>query len=276
MSFLKRFFLSLRLKQKLAEENLPLEKYLQRADFKPEIVTEPFRYIVIDNFFKQEFVEDLSSYFNSLLSKGLSPDPDERSMFHVFKEAYPYDGYVYAPSPTTQEPLKLFFSVAWNQYFSKLFNKPTTFGTHLTFHHHPKGDRTGWVHSDYSTHLFPQKKILPNGVHVLQMNAEQTLSQKEMNFEPFRQKRTIALLYYFNSPTWEEGDGGETGIYALKTDSVPIIKIAPLQNRLFAFDISPTSFHAFQENVKDRNCFVQWFHIDEEWAEKKYGTVYLN
>ncbi len=273
MSYLQRVFTSIRLKQKLLEENLSLESYLKPHALQPNVIQEPFPHIVIDNFFHEGFVEKVSAYFNELLSKGLSEDPLVRDRFHPFNEAQPYDGYVYAPSPSGDEPLKLFFSVVWNQYFSKLFGKPTTFGTNLTFHHHPPGNRTGFIHSDYTSFLFPQQKILTNGVHVLQFKPTHIHTPLERNFEPLKQKRTIALLYYFNSPEWKEGDGGETGMYLSAEDKEPLKKIAPLDNRLFAFDISPNSLHAFQENLKERNCLVQWFHIDEAWALKRYSKV---
>jgi len=274
MSLLHRIFTSINKRHKALEESVRLEDYMQPESFSPTMMTTPYRYVVIDNFFKPEFVEELSVYFNNMLAKGLGTDHIDRSKFRFFDPKIKYDGYVYTVPLGAPAPLDMFQSVAWNLFFTKLFGKPTTFGTNVALHHHPPHDKTGWVHNDYATYVFPQKTVLPNGVYISSGELPKGVSVPSMPLiKNFKQKRTIALLYYFNNPEWKEGDGGETGIYSSKSKDSLTVSVAPVNNRLLAFDISPASFHAFQENMKDRNCLVQWFHADLDWCEKEYGFL---
>lgn len=274
MSFTSRFFTALNKRTKALEEDVDLSNYLQPEAFSVKPKTEPFSYIVIDNFLKPEFEQQLKKYYDQIFKKGLSSDVKDATRFHPFDERINYDGYVFSPELKLDEPLKLFFSVQWNLFFSKLFNKPTTLGTNFAFHHHPARDKTGWVHNDYATYFFPHKLILPNGVTATRGEAsEYKLTDGENLAKTHYQKRSIALIYYFNNPEWKEGDGGETGLYKTKDEKSLVIKVAPVNNRLLAFDVCPESFHAFQENLKDRNTFVQWFHSELEWCEGKYGFL---
>lgn len=274
MSRMSRIFIALNKRNKALEESISLAQYVQPHAFQVQVEAEPFNYIVIDNFFKPEFVESLTQYYNKIFSNGLGHKPQTPNKFSPFEEKINYDGFVFSPEPTTSEPLHLFFSLQWNMFFSNLFDKPTTFGTSFALHYHPYGDRTGWVHNDYATYIFPHKLILPNGVTATKGDeGEIKLTETEKKVANVKQKRTIAIIYYFNNPEWKQGDGGETGLYASKDEKTLVKKIAPINNRLFAFDISPNSFHAFQQNFKERNTIIQWFHADLDWCEKEYGFL---
>lgn len=274
MSLLTRLFTSISKRQKALEEDVNLLKYIEPEALKVKIQNVPFRHVVIDNFFTPDFLKSLTGYYHEILTKGISDKETDLDKFHPFEEKINYDGFVFSPEPTLEEPLKLFFSVEWNMFFSRLFNKPTTFGTSFALHYHPPHDRTGWVHNDYATYLFPHKLILSNGVTGTRGEEGKTkLTDAELRVRNFKQKRTIAIIYYFNNPEWSEGDGGETGLYSAKDEKALVKKIEPINNRLFAFDISPESFHAFQENFKERNTLIQWFHADLDWSEEKYGFL---
>lgn len=274
MSTLSRIFTAVNKRYKALDEDINLSDYIQAHALDVKVNSEPFNHVVIDNFFKEDFLEELTHYYQTIFSKGLVDDDTEKERFHLFEKKINYDGYVFSPEVTQEEPLKLFFSVAWNRFFSNIFNKPTTFGTSFALHHHPTGDKAGWVHHDYATYTFPYKLVLPNGVTGTRGEAGKvTLTPAEEKTKNIQQKRTIALIFYFNNPEWKEGDGGETGLYTSKSEDSLFKKVAPVNNRLLAFDVSPQSFHAFQENHADRNSFVQWFHVDLEWAEHKYGFL---
>lgn len=273
MSLLFRLFTAVDKYQKSLDEDFDLKEYIQPHALSVKLELYPFRYAVIDDFFKPEFFEKISQYHQSLLSQGVSDNVKDTHKFHRFDEKIDYDGYVFSPRPTTQEPLKLFFSLKWNIFFSKLFHKPTTFGTNFALHHHTPKDRTGWVHHDYATYIFPHKLVLSNGVTATVGEEESYPEDPKVYKLFFKQKRTIAIIYYLNNPEWKDGDGGETGLYSSKDKKSLVKKIAPVNNRLLVFDVSPASFHAFQENLKERNSVVQWFHADLDWCEKKYGFL---
>jgi Rps23 Pro-64 3,4-dihydroxylase Tpa1-like proline 4-hydroxylase len=82
--------------------------------------------------------------------------------------------------------------------------------------------------------------------------------------------RSIAVLYYFNNPKWTEGDGGESSMYK-EYKGEPVRKIGPVNNRLFAFEVSPQSFHTFMRNKNIRNSLVMWYHSPEPYMIARYG-----
>jgi hypothetical protein len=124
----------------------------------------------------------------------------------------------------------------------------------VAFHHHPPGDRTGFVHHDFADKQFLPESLLPNKVISGEVpKGDNTITRR----------RIISILIYLNNPPWQEGDGGETGIYTAEKQTL-LKKVPPINNTLFAFHISPKSMHAFQGNNKPRNSIVQWFHIPPE------------
>ena len=242
------------------KENFPLNDCLQTPHI-PLVELLPFPHIIADNFFQDEVYEKLLKHFQSVLNRGFSEE-DDATKFHPFlnlKGEYEYDGYVYVPRPEEEPALDIFFTPAWNLFFSKIFKQSTGWCTSLAYHHHPVGDQTGFVHHDNASRTFSPNDQLPNGV-IFRENSNHAAAFKEM--------RAIALLYYLGDNPWKEGDGGETGIYRSKGES-PIKLVAPKNNRLFAFEISPRSFHAFQENFAARSSIVQWFHAPLWQKEKK-------
>lgn len=249
------------------KQNFDLGAYLNATDF--EVTASPFPHVVVDNFFKDDICKALLKHFTSVLDRGFS-EKDDQTRFHPFlnlKGEYEYDGYVYVPQRGESETLDVFFSVAWNLLFSKLFRKPTSWCTSLAYHHHSVGDRTGFVHHDYAFKRFSPRDRLSNGV----------IFREQTNNHPgdttlYQEMRIITLLYYLGGHVWEEGDGGYTGLYQTKEGS-PVKLVVPKNNRLLAFQISPKSFHAFQKSFKPRSSIVQWFHIDPAWCKKKFGFV---
>lgn len=267
LSFIKNFERAVYKKKLSLLEDFDLSQYIENSQVKIE--REPFPHFVIDNFFKDDFAQKIQKMAYERLNRGLSEGYDNRCFtpFLDLKGEFEYDGYKYPIKlKEDRDELPVFFSLAWNNFFSKAFNQPTSTATSASFHYHPVGDRTGFIHHDYVAHPFSHEDRLPNGV----------IYRTREGFPPredyYDEARIIALLYYFGIDDWVPGDGGGTGIYK-KGEQSPCEVSEPLHNRLFAFQISPKSFHAFQTNRKPRFSIVQWFHIDPEWCEKKYGEV---
>ncbi len=235
------------------KESIDLSDFTNYTEKNIHITKEPFPHFIAENFFKPEIYDALCKEFNAVMERGLSNSKGgDFNKFHAFD--IDYDGYLYVPAPTLarDNPLRLFYSLEWNMFFSKLFRQFTSFETSFVLHHHPPGDRTGFVHHDFSDKRFHERSVLLNGVIA-----------PEIKTGAAARRRVISLLIYINNPVWQEGDGGETAIYAADK-TIVIKKIPPINNTLFAFQTSPVSFHAFQANKKDRNCLVQWFHMPPE------------
>lgn len=234
-----------------AREDIYWEDFIRPKQRDITVSAEPFPHIIVDDFFKPHIYTGLVEEFRAAQEKGYSKDESAFGTFHAFE--IDYDGYVYSPSATLEPTVarSIFWSLEWNSFFSGLFGQHTTFETSVAFHHHPPGDRTGFVHHDYANKRFPDGVFLSNGVVPYTIAEDAPMG--------YVKRRAIAFLYFLENDGWQERDGGETGLYA-KDKQTLIKKVAPINNRLLAFHISPHSYHAFQGNRHDRNAIVQWLH----------------
>jgi len=238
-----------------SRDRIDLEAFTNKRAHDIMVIREPFPHFVVDDFFKPHIYQSLCEQFDRTKRKGLLEGPWSPDHFHKFN--IDYDGFVYTPAGTLDpaSPLSVFFSLEWNWFFSKIFRQFTGFETSFAFHHHPPGNRTGFVHNDNVDKHFSPMRRLANGV----MYGEGTVS------DPIIARRKIALLYFLGKEPWEEINGGATGLYSADGKNL-LTKVAPANNRLLAFQISEKSMHAFQENHKERDSIVQWFHTPPEIA----------
>ena len=224
-----------------------------------KVNTEPFEYVVLDDFLSPRAYEEVCNFFDKVKDRGVVETRDDDRLHPFLDVEYPYDGYVKSVFPFESFVADTFYTNSWNLYFSELFNRPTNMATSVAFHFHPPHDKTGWVHSDYSNKKFSSKNVIWNGT--IPHKRYKDVSQVDTI-----SKRAIALIYYFSNDL-DTKDGGGTGLYAGLKDTSPTIVVEPKNNRLLAFSVSPRSYHAFQKNLKDRRSMVQWFHIDEQWCK---------
>lgn len=225
----------------------------EATDYTPKkinVIREPFEHIIVDDFFKPALYEQFTSVFDAIQKRGVTKSKTQaEDRFHAFD--MDYDGYVYSPraSLDASNPFRFFYTLEWNYFFEDIFNVSLGFETNFALHHHPPGDRTGFVHHDYVARGFNPANRLSNGV---------LWSLRPPH--PMNCARKIAILTYLDDGSWREGDGGETALYAKDKETI-VGKVAPRKNRLFAFNINETSYHAFQTNRRDRNSLIQWFHV---------------
>jgi hypothetical protein len=78
------------------------------------------------------------------------------------------------------------------------------------------------------------------------------------------------MLYYFNNKNdQKQGDGGGTAIFKDYNSNSFIKEVKPINNRLFAFEISPKSYHGFVGAKFDRSAMVSWFHSSPSYMVKR-------
>jgi Rps23 Pro-64 3,4-dihydroxylase Tpa1-like proline 4-hydroxylase len=90
----------------------------------------------------------------------------------------------------------------------------------------------------------------------------------------YERVRAVAVLFYVGNEPWRPGDGGETGLY--ETADLPVdrpsVAVPPVNNRLLAFECTPTSFHSFISNRRSgRTSMIQWLHRSREEAVGRWG-----
>lgn len=226
-----------------------------------ELSTRPFRHFYQRDFLSDEMHEKLSNEFERIKALGLT-EHHSRSRFSRFEG---YDCYNYCIPPQPNNVLDWFWSPQLRDYFSALFGLPLSHDLVASLHHHLPGSQTGWIHNDYVTYPFQNRK-LPNGMNPYFLRKNQPVNPEEVTSGlVYRKMRSIVMIYFLNNEIWNEGDGGETALFTTAEANTPSFLAAPHANSAIAFEISPESFHAFQKNVKhERNSIIIWFHTDTD------------
>ena len=251
------------LKKLRSFDNVDLDLYIPeiRNVVGLRLLQSRIQYLVIEDFFTQEYAEEMKRAFDiELKNRGLAKANDKEK----FSKMFNYDAYNYTPFPDIEGPFRVFFSREWYELFEKIFGRKFDENVMTTLHHHEINSETGYVHNDFGIYAFRQRPFINKLNHWYYNSNYQTHKpgddvSKQENVEFTR--RSVALIYYMNGDGWHEGDGGETGFFNEKKDVRPFVKIAPKPNRLLVFKINQNSYHAFIKNIKyPRNTIIQWFH----------------
>jgi hypothetical protein len=233
----------------------------------------PFRHAIYDDFLNREIYDLLCFEFNDRLSLGLHKSP---ALFRFVRQHTPaptglkqYDMYTIVLPARVHWPLSLFYSLPFFNFFKKEFEIdlwPEVVGA---LHHHEKDSDDGFVHSDYVQSNFTRDALI-NGLNP----ASGTIKRDGPKVDlpgVVHAARALGLIYYLNNPIWQPGDGGETSLHRAKS-SAPEVKVAPLNNRLLAFEVSPNSYHAFLKNVTgQRNSVIIWLHTDPKTLRERWN-----
>lgn len=240
----------------------------------------PVPYWVFDDFFIDGIYQDLCSTFREYRSHGLfetlPPAPHRfirsRAKLKDAPGEEAYDAYISSWPAKATYPLNLFYSREFFNFFQSVFGIDLSPDVVGSFHHHKVGSQSGFVHTDYSTYSF-WRAPLKNGINP---HWVATPYQEFFDDRPgaVNLSRAIALIYYLDNEPWSAGDGGETTFFADLEGKTVLDRIAPVNNRMLAFEVSPKAFHAFSKNIRfERNSICFWFHSELEYAAKRFGEL---
>lgn len=232
-----------------------------------DIHIDPFRHIIIDNLFKTEIYEKISKKFPELISRvpsyhgqvGLDPKHIYKAFIYGFKQDDCIDGFEFF----AQEFLKNFLS----ELFKITFNQHIAYSGHFHKGSIENPSNNGWIHTDLnicSAINDPSKNIKIISDCVYADDSNDYINTNKI-------ARSVASLFYLNNlENLSEDDGGGTGIYGSYSHQDFIKSVLPINNRLFAFEISPISYHAFIGAKFDRSAIVQWFHSNPSYYVHKH------
>jgi hypothetical protein len=147
-------------------------------------------------------------------------------------------------------------------------------------HHHKVGSKHGRIHNDLNPGWFGGAPTW-DGVTISDGNfCHYTTGRiSHSGVKPVEVIRAVALIYYLGNPSWRDGEGGETGLYARPDDDVskPAISIPPINNSLIALECTPTSYHSFISNrVHPRNSIIMWLHRPKRDVLVRWGAQAIN
>ena len=218
--------------------------------------------MIIDDFLPQAVYDALVEDFRRVFAKGVAATADRNrcSRFDL------YDLFSYPPRPTLELPYGGFFSEAYFRMFEEAFGRTLLRDTLMTYHHHEPNPEDNYIHNDYSYQFFSDDP-LPNGVNpwYYQCNSH----APSVGGRPIVRAAT-SIFYLANDLT--SGTGGETAVFKSKDPASLVRAVAPVNNRLFAFDISPAAFHGYLRcSMPARNTLAQWYYVLEEDALRRFA-----
>lgn len=246
-----------------------LRSALKTAKKRPRHISQtPFPHVVIDNVFPERIHRALTREFRNVLDRGLSLAWNK----NFFSRLAIYNASIWTPSPFLPSSSNIFFTEEWLNFVTGFFPAvQRTNNTGLTFHHHPIKSRDTLVWHGMAYGAF-KNNPLPNGINAWYHNCKHAEDPTTGNSEDiFHEIRALAVVYFLNNGPWREGSGGEMGLYREGNTDAPAALIAPLNNRLLIFEVTPHSFHGFRKNfMHEQNCIVQWIFEKPEDTFRKY------
>lgn len=229
----------------------------------PQVFTSPFRHVVIENFLPEAHNAELKEHFERTLSMGVGAE----GIQDKFRHRMMYDLDLFWPEPSLERPHSVFFSTSYFAMLSKLFDTPLSNDTILAYHHHEKSAEDNYIHNDFTDGHFIDDP-LPNGINPWYFQC--THSAPPADQESRAMPRALAALYYLND-SWKPSDGGETALFSANNHAALERKIEPINNRLFVFEITPTSWHSYLKNAApSRNSVAQWFFVSPEETARRF------
>ena len=227
-----------------------------------------FNYVVIDNLLKEDVYEIMCKKFNTYISRC----PGARGV--VDDGGHFYDALIYGMKPQDcVDGYDFFITQEWYDFIKNIFDIELNQYIAYTLHYH-KGSpenpsKDGWPHTDLNI-----VSVVNDYNTNLRLTSSGGCNYADNTFDrqPDTKKciRSIALLYYFNNKSpLEENDGGGTNIFSDYDSNSLIQEIKPINNRVFAFEVSPKSYHAFKGAKFDRSAIVQWFHSSPSYILKR-------
>lgn len=250
------------------------EPFLVRS--KPAIETSPFPHVIIDNAFSPEILAEMTFRIKTIISLGLHetkvPYRFVKSSMKDVGSVEAYDAYTLSLPRALAAPMNIFYSMEWFCFFQELFGFPFTKDIMACFHHHKINSRSGTVHTDYHFCNFVHDPI-PNGINPF---GGGTIYQGPWDSLPHvkHPARAVAVIFFLGNEPWAPANGGETALYHANDLKNPAKLVAPINNRILAFEVSPRSFHAFRQNINSaRTSAIMWFHGDEHTLTSRYGST---
>ena len=202
----------------------------------------PFKHLYIDNFFTPQFADALLGCFPELDNKGLwdiSNDPEiEVKMRSKWQSEFDIPD-------TIVDAIRVLNSSLFLKAISEKFKIPK---------------------------LMPDPYFTGGGLNVTTSGGLLDVHVDGNYHDASGLNRRVNAILYLN-PGWEEGWGGEFGLYDETGDKL-IKKIAPIHNRLVVFDTNDKSFHGlpdpitFPEGHSRRSIILYYYTKDPRPSEQ--------
>jgi hypothetical protein len=237
------------------EEVLDNRRWLRRA--------RPFPHVIADRVLRSEYLDAVTAAVTDLIQRG------------SLGELVRHDIIGTTLTAEVTGPLRFFVSRPWHDLLARVFEIRANGHVNCGVHHHRVGSTNGFPHNDLNPGWFvpePQDDgiVLPQPRRCSYTDG----STSDPTVNPVESVRGVAAMLYVGNGPWHPGDGGETGLYREGSDpaDAPVARVAPIDNRLLAFECTPWSFHGFISNTRrPRNSVIMWLHRSREDVTSRWG-----
>ncbi|HVW95582.1 MAG TPA: 2OG-Fe(II) oxygenase [Mucilaginibacter sp.] len=236
----------------------------------------PFRHYQATDLFGAEDYARISANFQSLLKKSDESEDDYRYKFR--KSKLDYDAKMIQIDESIAPLFTPFFEEDFICSMADLLDLPYFPQIHSGLHSSPKGSRDGWLHTDHCSGWFDDNaQVKGNIIFQADCGCEYFRGKKKRDDAlPAEYVRVATLLFYLCNDEWQEGDGGETGLFEIVEPDIVLQSkfIRPENNTALVFACTPSSYHRFIANPGiTRNSLILGLHTSLEYAETIWGDA---
>ena len=187
-----------------------------------------------------------------------------------------YDVLKLGVVPTDEGPFAVFFSRAWLELLTRLFDLEASGGVSAMLLHHTVNSISGSINDDRNPWGFPARggSTEPQEIVASGSSKSHNPSYRASDEAPTVEwSRAVTVIYHLATPTGPSY-GGEIGLYSSKSQPVnrPTVRVPLTENALVAFECTPYSLHSIITNKTSvRNSIVMWIHRPGEDAVRRFG-----
>lgn len=242
-----------------------------RHDAKITINSYPFNYMLIEDAFPAALASSLELLFRELITDGRKIGK-VGEVGELIYDAVNFTPLLHHVQHTT---LATFASADLRTWMSNSFDIRLDENLMLGMHRHQAPSKAGWAHTDFAVVSFPNEPPNFDGNRIFYDDCGCNYSDDSRDRQPntIKTARAIACLYYTGNPEWMPGMGGETGVFADFGKRL-VASIPPKNNSLFAFEISPISYHAYLgSDSAQRNSYIWWYHAQPDYLLSRHRDV---
>jgi hypothetical protein len=239
------------------------------SEAKITISSYPYNYLIVEELFDEGAAFGLSAVFNELIRAG-QPVGKVGEVGELVYEAVNFTPKI---EHVTGSPISMIASTQLKSLIGGLFDIYLDENLMIGMHRHNPPSKPGWTHTDFAVVSFPNIPANHAGQRVFHHSHGCNYSDDSQHRQPqaIKTARAIACLYYTANPEWHPGLGGETRIY-LDDGKTLVASVPPKNNLLFAFEISPHSYHAYLgSETMQRSSFIWWYHAPPGYLIKRHA-----
>ncbi|MCA9132256.1 MAG: 2OG-Fe(II) oxygenase [Planctomycetales bacterium] len=231
----------------------------------------PFNHLLIENVFTETLAANLSRLFCQLIRRA-KPIGKVGEVGELI-----YDALNFTPllEHVRSTAIAALASPGLRRFLASAFRLRLDENVMVGMHRHNPPSRPGWSHTDFAVVSFPNEPPNHQGLRWYYQGCNCHYSDDSRDRQPqaIKTARAIACLYYTANDPWVEGMGGETGLYSDLGKRL-VGKIPPRNNSLFAFEISPISYHAYLgSETRQRNTYVWWYHAQPSYLLHRHRAA---